>query len=147
MWHFKWTKVIITKQKKAYLNSSNLNLPYDDSCLFDSFLYYYTTIITVVISLLRQQTDTKRNPWVVLYTHMAQLMTHTTIVYIAAAYLKIILLILLAYCSIYLRKKLKASICYLLFHWMMVHGKGLDAKEKLKLIFLKIFDNENILTF
>ena len=84
--------------------------------VFDSFLYYYTTIIIVVMSLLRQQTDTKRNPLVVLYTHMAQLMTHTTIVYIAAAYLAIILLRLLAYCSIYLRKKLKASICYLLFH-------------------------------
>ena len=66
--------------------------------VFDSFLWYYTTIITVVIRLLRQQTDTKRNTWVVLYTHIAQLMTHTTIVYIAAAYLAIMLLSLLAYC-------------------------------------------------
>ena len=56
-------------------------------------------IITVVISFLRQQTDTKRNSWVVLYTHIAQLMTHTAIVYIAAAYLAIMLLSLLAYCK------------------------------------------------
>ena len=33
-----------------------------------------------------------------LYTHIAQLMTHTTTVYIAAAYLAIMLLSLLAYC-------------------------------------------------
>ena len=42
--------------------------------------------------------DTKRKPWVVSYTHIVQLMTHTTNVYIAAAYLSIILLSLLAYC-------------------------------------------------
>ena len=58
------------------------------------FLCYYTTIIIVAISLLRQQTDTKRNPSVVLYTHIAQLMTRTTVVYIAAAYFAIMLLIL-----------------------------------------------------
>ena len=33
-----------------------------------------------------------------LYTHIAQLMTHATYVYIAAAYLAIMLLSLLAYC-------------------------------------------------
>ena len=42
--------------------------------------------------------DTERNPWVVLYAHIVQLMTHTTNVYIAAAYLAIMLLSLLAYC-------------------------------------------------
>ena len=47
---------------------------------------------------LYQQHDTKRNPWVVLYTHIAQLMTHTTYVYTAAAYLAIMLLSLLAHC-------------------------------------------------
>ena len=31
------------------------------------------------------------NPWVVLYTHIAQLMTRTENVYIAAAYLAIML--------------------------------------------------------
>ena len=66
--------------------------------VFDSFLYYYTTIIIVAMSLLCQQSDTKRNPWVVLYTHIAQLMTNTTITYIAVAYLAIMLLKLLAYC-------------------------------------------------
>ena len=43
--------------------------------------------------------------WVVLYTHIAHLMTHTTYVYIAAAYLAIMLLSLLAYCRGYLRVK------------------------------------------
>ena len=62
--------------------------------VYDSFLCYYTTIIIVAISLLRQQTDTKRNPLVVVYTHIAQLMTRTTIVYIAAAYFAIMLFIL-----------------------------------------------------
>ena len=47
---------------------------------------------------LYQQHDTKRNTWVVLYTRIAQLMTHTTYVYIAAAYLAVMLLSLLAYC-------------------------------------------------
>ena len=35
------------------------------------------------------------NPWVVLYTHITQLMTDTTYAYIAAAYLTIMLLSLL----------------------------------------------------
>ena len=47
----------------------------------------------------------KRNPWVVLNTYIDQLMTHTTYVYIAAAYLAIMLLSLLAYCRGYLRVK------------------------------------------
>ena len=51
----------------------------------------------VVISLLHQQTETKRNPLVVLYTHIVQVMTHKTIAYKAAAYLAIMLLSLLAY--------------------------------------------------
>ena len=41
---------------------------------------------------------TPRNPWVLLSTHIAQLLTYTTNVYIAAAYLAIMLLNLLAYC-------------------------------------------------
>ena len=36
---------------------------------------------------------------VVLHTHIAQLMTHTTNVYIAAVYLAIMLLTFLAYCG------------------------------------------------
>ena len=48
--------------------------------------------------ILYQQNDTKKNPWAVLYTHIAQLMTHTINVYIAAAYLAIMLQNLLAYC-------------------------------------------------
>ena len=47
---------------------------------------------------LYQQNDTTSNPWVVLYTHIAQLMTHTTNVHITAAYFAIMLLRLLAYC-------------------------------------------------
>ena len=47
---------------------------------------------------LYQYHDTKRNPWVELYTHIAQLITHTTNVCILAAYLAIILLSLLTYC-------------------------------------------------
>ena len=42
--------------------------------------------------------NAKRNPSVVLHAHIAQLMTHTTNVYIAAAYLAIMLLSLLTYC-------------------------------------------------
>ena len=40
-----------------------------------------------------------------LYTHIAQLMTHTTNVYIAAAYIAIMLLSFLAYCKGNLRMK------------------------------------------
>ena len=55
---------------------------------FSILLYYHKTIL---INLLYQHIDTKRNPRAVLYTHIAQLMTHTTIVYTAAAYLSIML--------------------------------------------------------
>ena len=41
--------------------------------------------------------NTKMNTWLVLYTHIAQLMTHKTNVYIVGAYLEIMLLGLLAY--------------------------------------------------
>ena len=57
---------------------------------------YLRTLI--IFHPLYQYHDTKRNPWVVLYTHNAQLMTHTTYVYIAAAYIAVMLLNLLAYC-------------------------------------------------
>ena len=40
---------------------------------------------------------TPRNPWVVLSTHIAQLLAHTANVYIGAAYLAIMLPSLLAY--------------------------------------------------
>ena len=59
---------------------------------------FITAKIAVVIIVLQQQTDIIGNHRVLLYTHIAQLMTHTTIVYIAAAYLAIMLLSLLAYC-------------------------------------------------
>ena len=39
----------------------------------------------------------KRNPWVVLYTHIAHLMINTTNLYMAAPYLAILLLSLLTY--------------------------------------------------
>ena len=58
----------------------------------------YLRVWLMILHPLYQQHDTKRNPWVVLYTHIAQLMTHTTYAYIAAAYLAIMLLSLLAYC-------------------------------------------------
>ena len=41
--------------------------------------------------------NTKMNTWLVLYNHIAQLMTHKTNVYIVGAYLEIMLLGLLAY--------------------------------------------------
>ena len=47
---------------------------------------------------LYQQHDTNWNPWVVFYTHIPQLMAHTTDAYIATANLAIMLLNLLAYC-------------------------------------------------
>ena len=59
---------------------------------------FITAKITVVIIVLHQQTDTKGNSWVLLYTHIDQLMTHITIVYIAAACHAIMLLSLLEYC-------------------------------------------------
>ena len=46
-----------------------------------------------------------------LYTHIIQLMTHVTNVYIAAAYLAIMLLNFLAYCRGQLR--VKRCVCYL----------------------------------
>ena len=61
----------------------------------------YLRISIIVLHPLYQLYDTKRNPWVVLYTHIAQRMTHTTNVYIAAAAaacLAIMLLSHLAYC-------------------------------------------------
>ena len=48
--------------------------------------------------LLYQQHGIKKNTWVVLYTHIAQLMTHTAGLYKAAAYLATMLLSFLAYC-------------------------------------------------
>ena len=59
---------------------------------------FITAKITVVVIVLQQQTDTIGNHSVLLYTHIAQLMTHTTIVYVAAACHAIMLLSLLAYC-------------------------------------------------
>ena len=47
---------------------------------------------------LCQQYNTNWNPWVVFYTHIPQLMAHTTDAYIATANLAIMLLNLLAYC-------------------------------------------------
>ena len=110
--------------------------------VFDSFLCYYATIITVVISLLRQQTDTKRNPWVVLYTHIAQLMTHTTCIhscclpcnYVTKPFgiLKRVNKSQRVHIS---EKSLKLLSTIYFFHRMIVHDKGLDTKEKLKLTF------------
>ena len=57
--------------------------------------------ILIILHPLHQIHDTKRNPWVALCTHIAQLMTLTTNVYMAAAaaaYLAVMLLSLLAYC-------------------------------------------------
>ena len=48
--------------------------------------------------LLYQQHSIKKNPWVVLYTHIAQLMTYTAGQYKAAAYLATMLLSFLEYC-------------------------------------------------
>ena len=62
---------------------------YMNVCIFIYILY---------ICVLLKQHDTKRNPWVVWCTHIAQLMTHTTNVYMASAYLEIMLLGLLAHC-------------------------------------------------
>ena len=47
--------------------------------------------------LWHQLRDTKRDPWVILYTSIAQLMIHTTVVYVAA-YLAIMLPSFLVYC-------------------------------------------------
>ena len=61
----------------------------------------YLRISVIILHPLHQNYNTKRNPWVALYTHITQLMTHTTNVYIgaaAAAYLATMLLSHLAYC-------------------------------------------------
>ena len=47
----------------------------------------------------------KGNSWVLLYAHINHVLTYTTNVYIAAAYLAIMLLSLLAYCREDLRDK------------------------------------------
>ena len=45
----------------------------------------YLWISIIILHPLYQWHETKKKPWVVLYTHIAQLMTHTTNIYIAAA--------------------------------------------------------------
>ena len=62
---------------------------YMNVCIFIYILY---------ICVLLKQHDTKRNPWVVWCTHISQLMTHATNVYMASTYLEIMLLGLLAHC-------------------------------------------------
>ena len=57
----------------------------------------------------------KRNPWLVLYSGIAQLTTHTTNVYKATTYLTIKLSIILPYCWGWLRVK----VC--LFHHIFEH--------------------------
>ena len=47
--------------------------------------------INKILHPLYPKNGTKRSPWVVLYTRIAQLITHTTNVYIAAACLAIML--------------------------------------------------------
>ena len=47
---------------------------------------------------MHQQHDTKSNPWVVFYTHIPLVMTHTRSAYIAAAYHAIMLLLILRLC-------------------------------------------------
>ena len=110
--------------------------------VFDSFLCYYTTIITVVTSLLSQHTDTKRNPWVVLYTHFAQLMTHTTCIhscclpcnYVTKPFGILQRVIKSQRVHISEKSLMLLSTIYF-FHQMIVHDKRLDTKEKLKLTF------------
>ena len=58
---------------------------------------YYGKMSVIILHLLYQN-DTKRNRWVVLYTHITQLMAERTNVYIAATYFAIMLLSLLADC-------------------------------------------------
>ena len=41
----------------------------------------YIRVSPIILHPLHQQHDTKRNSWVVLYTHIAQLMTHTTYIH------------------------------------------------------------------
>ena len=45
----------------------------------------YLKVLLIILHPLYQQHDTKETPWVVLYAPIAQIMTHTTYVYIAAA--------------------------------------------------------------
>ena len=52
---------------------------------------YYGKMSVIILNPLYQN-DTKRNRWVVLYTHITQLMGQTTSVYIAATYFAIMLL-------------------------------------------------------
>ena len=111
--------------------------------VFDSFLCYYSMIITVVISFLRQQTDNKRNSWVVLYTHIAQLMTHTTIVihscclscnYVTKPF-GILQRVIKSQRVHISEKSWKLLSTIYFFHRMIVHDKELDTNENLKLSF------------
>ena len=65
----------------------------------------YLGVSLIISHPFYQQHDTKRKPSVVLYTHIALLMTHTTNVYIAPAYLATMELSLLAHSRGYLRVK------------------------------------------
>ena len=57
-----------------------------------------TVFVNFNNNTLYQPRDTEKNPWVVLYTRILQLMTHTTNAYITAAFFETILLSLLTYC-------------------------------------------------
>ena len=58
-----------------------------------------TKLILTYLWISIRTLDTNRNPWVVLYPHIDQQITHTTNVYVAAAaHLATMLLSLLACC-------------------------------------------------
>ena len=76
------------------LSLSDTKMRMKDTKLIQIYLW----VSIIILHPLYQWYDTKRSPWVVLYTHIAQLMAHTTNVYIAAAYLEIMLLNLLTCC-------------------------------------------------
>ena len=111
--------------------------------VFDSFLCYYTTIRTVVISLLRQQTDSKKEPLgCVVYSHCPTNDSYNICIHsccLPCNYVTKpfgILQRVIKSQRVHISEnslKLLSTIYFL--HRMIVHGKGLNTKEKLKLTF------------
>ena len=111
--------------------------------VFDSSLCYYTTIRTVVISPLRQQTDSKKEPLgCVVYSHCPTNDSYSKSIHsccLSCNYVTKpfgILQRVIKSQRVHISEKgLKLLSTIYFFHWMIVHGKGLNTKEKLKLFF------------
>ena len=144
MRHFKWTKVIATKQKKTCLVIVHVCVWF-----FPILLYYHNNSCNEpFVSTIWHQ---KEPLGCAVYSHCPTNDSYNNNIhscclpcnYVTKTFC-ILQRVIKSQRVHILEKKLKASVRYLVFYRMIVHEKGLDTKEKLKLTFLKLFDNESI---